>query len=78
MTEIYSLERRRERYMVICVYEITISLVPNLGLEWTYNERTKIKVKPSYCYSAPAWVKIHGTEISTREDPDFTTLCHQA
>ena len=55
--KIYSLERRRERYMIIYVYKIVIGLVPNPGLEWTHNERTKIKVKPSHCHSAPAWVK---------------------
>ena len=40
--------------MIIYVYKIVIGLVPNPALEWTYNERTKIKVKPSHYHSAPA------------------------
>ena len=55
--KICSLERRRERYMIIYVYKIVIGLVPNPGLEWAYKERINIKVKPSYCHSAPAWVR---------------------
>ena len=38
--KIYSFERR-ERYMIIYMYKIAIDLVPNLGLEWTYNERNQ-------------------------------------
>ena len=36
--------------------EILIGLVPNLGLEWTNNDRTQIKMKPLN-HSAPTWVK---------------------
>ena len=40
--------------MIIYMCRIVTGLVPNPELEWTYNDRTNIKVKPSYCHSAPA------------------------
>ena len=56
---IYSLQRRRERYAILYVYKIIIQHVPNPGLEINYNPRTKIRVTPKQNISrtSPAWIK---------------------
>ena len=54
---IYSLQRRRERYMIIYIYKIVIHLVTNPGFEIVYNPRTKITVKPKYNNQSSNWVK---------------------
>ena len=43
--------------MIIYVYKTVIDLLPNSELEWSYNDKTRMNVKPLYCHSAPAWVK---------------------
>ena len=56
--KIYSLERRRERFMIIFIYKIMIGAYPNPGIVNTYyEERTGIKVKSKVNLRAPAWVK---------------------
>ena len=55
--KIYSLHRRRERYIILQVYKIIIGLVTNTGLDIEYNPRTKINVKPKLKNQAPAWIK---------------------
>ena len=55
--KIFSLERRRERYMIIHIYKILIGLCPNPGLVRDFNLRTKITVVPKINPKAPAWVK---------------------
>ena len=59
MLNIYSLQRRRERYGIIYIYKIIILLVPKPGLEIHYNPRKKIKVTPKQNVSSasPACVK---------------------
>ena len=44
--KIFSLERRRERYMICYVYKITIGLVVNPGLTFSYDPRRKIRAEP--------------------------------
>ena len=44
--KIYSLERRRERYMICYVYKIVIGLVVNPGLTFSYDSRRKIRAEP--------------------------------
>ena len=44
--KIFSLQRRRERYMIIHIYKIIIGLCPNPGFDITYSDRNKIIVKP--------------------------------
>ena len=44
---LYSLQRRRERYLICYVYKIVIHLVPNPGLTWDYT-RNNIVVSPRY------------------------------
>ena len=44
MQNIYTLQRRWERYAIMYIYKIVIQLVPNPGLEIHYNFGTKIKV----------------------------------
>ena len=55
--KIYSLQRRRERYMILYLYKIIISAVPNPGLDINYNIRTKINVRPKSCNVSVNWVK---------------------
>ena len=54
---IYSLERRRERYQILYIYKIIIELVQNPGFLIDYHPRTKIRVEPKYQRRASTWVK---------------------
>ena len=45
--KIYSLQRRRERYMIIYIYKIKVGLVQNPGVVFEYNPRTKLRAIPS-------------------------------
>lgn len=58
--KLYSLERRRERYLILYMYKIIIGIHPNPGFEvtdFTHNPRTGIKVLPKFKKNAPCWVK---------------------
>jgi hypothetical protein len=56
--KIYSLERRRERFMIIFIYKIMIGAYPNPGIVDTYyEERSGIRVKSKLNFRAPGWVK---------------------
>ena len=59
--KIYSLERRRERFMILCVYRVLIGLMVYEGFE-VYMERG-IKVKAKYDKQAPR--KIRGIRHSS-------------
>ena len=55
---IYSLERRRERYMICYTYKIVIGLVVNPGLAITYDLRRKIRVGPKpVSMRSPNWIR---------------------
>ena len=57
---IYSLQRRRERYLIIYVYKIIIGMVPNPGINWTdsnYQPRHGIRIPPKYPISRITWIK---------------------
>ena len=57
--KLYSLERRRERYIIIYVFKIIHSLVPNPGIEWHENSRSGIYVTiPKASVKTPHQVKI--------------------
>ena len=52
---LYSLQRRRERYLILYVFKILHNLVPNCGLSFTTNARTGIHVEvPLTSRSYPA------------------------
>ena len=56
--KIYSLERRRERYIILYVYKIIIGLVVNPGLVIDYDPRRKICVHPKVSpRRASSWVR---------------------
>ena len=56
--KIFSLERRRERYMILYLYKVMIGLCPNPGFERIlFNERTGIKFEVKSARGAPAWVQ---------------------
>ena len=52
---IYSLERRRERFVVLCVYRVLIGLMAFQGFE-VYLERG-VKIKPKYNKKAPQGIR---------------------
>ena len=55
--KLYSLERRRERYMIIYMYKIAIGLVPHLGFKPSISPRTKRTFTPKYKSGAPKIIK---------------------
>ena len=55
--KIFSLERRRERYMIIHLYKILIGLVPNPDFQIREFERMNIKILPKYCKTARSTAK---------------------
>ena len=55
--KLYSLERRRERFMIMYMYKIHIGLNPDLGFLKDYNLRTKTNYFAKYNHSATAEVK---------------------
>ena len=72
--KIFSLERRRERYMIIYIYKIIIGLCPNPGFERIpLNRRTTIQAKLNN--KAEPWVQRmrHGSFFS-RGPMLFNTL----
>ena len=57
---LYSLERRRERYLIIYLTKIINGLVPNPGnrLKWDYDVRRKCRISVVECSpETPAWVR---------------------
>lgn len=54
---LFSLERRRERFMILYMFKIVIGLVPNPGLELDYNPHTKLRIKPKSPTTWPTWAR---------------------
>ena len=55
---LYSLQRRRERYAILYMWKILQGLVPNPGIEASTNPRTGINLRlPKINNSSPAWVQ---------------------
>jgi hypothetical protein len=55
---IYSLQRRRDRYLILQVYRVVIGLSDNPGFRVIkYGLRTKIRVEPTFNKYAPSWVR---------------------
>ena len=57
--KIYSLERRRERFQILFVYKILSNMVPNPGLTYNYNPRTKVRFEPKFSLKTSAWIRKH-------------------
>jgi len=55
--KLYSMQRRRERYMIMYMYSIHRGLVPDLGFIGDYNPRTKTKYFAKYNHKASASAK---------------------
>ena len=59
--KLMSLQRRRERYIIIYMWKIKEGSVPNdLSIGWYYNERTGIQAKIPKCKSR---LKLHETSL---------------
>ena len=55
---LYSIERRRERYIIIYMYKILHELVPNINIEFRFNERTGVHANvPFIKQTTPAYIK---------------------
>ena len=65
MLNLYSLERRRERYIAIYVWKILENLVPNFGINVAYNKR-----KGRYCIIP----KVHTTATQRVQTIRFNSL----
>ena len=58
--KVYSLERRRERYIIIFMYKIITQLYPNPGIDLsgiTLNDRQGTKIPSKFDPKAPQWVQ---------------------
>ena len=55
--KLYSMQRRRERYIILYMVKIIYELVPNPGFVYSYNDRTLLKVTPKSASRGPSWVK---------------------
>ena len=55
---IYSLERRRERFMIIQLHKIILKMIPSCGLDYYYT-RTGWLFRPKWILSrnVPAWIR---------------------
>ena len=74
--QIFSLERRRERYMILYIYKIIIGLCPNPGFERIpYNNRTFYTVTPKQNRKAEKWVqKLRSTSFFNVAPTLFNSL----
>jgi len=70
--KVYSLERRRERYMIFYIYKMVIGLIDNPGLDINYNARTKVNIKPKMSpTTAPTWTKESEIPASLYKGPQL-------
>ena len=63
---IFSLERRRERYIILYTFKIILGIVPNPGIKWGFSDR-----RGRYVYSTPL------QRSSSLRDRSFFGLCPQ-
>ena len=55
---LYSIQRRRERFVIIYMYKIHMNIVPNPGVQFKTNERTGVKAElPLIKANTPAYMK---------------------
>ena len=56
--KLYSLERRRERYIIMYVWKAIHNIIPNPGFTIIYNDRTGITLKlPKLNQTTPSWLR---------------------
>ena len=75
--KIYSLERRRERYMILFLHKILIGVYPNPGMDLTINPNSRlgITIKPKIDLRAPDWVKtVRGASFFNKAPQLFNIL----
>ena len=66
--KLFSLQRRRERYLIIYLFKIVNGFVPNPGMSFIFNDRTKLMaVTEKLPTKTPAWVqKLHRGSFFTQ------------
>ena len=76
--KIYSLHRRRDRYLILYLFKILNGLVPNPGNVdlFTYSDRKKITaIRPKLPRNIPSWVKtLHENSFFTQAALLFNSL----
>ena len=73
----YSLQRRRERYMILYLYKVIIGLVPNPGITYTFNDRTLLKINVKQA-TGPNWLrKARASTLFTQGAKIFNSLPRQ-
>ena len=75
--KIYSLERRRERYMILFLHKILIGEYPNPGMDLNINpnSRNGITIRPKLDLRAPEWVKtVRGASFFNKAPQLFNIL----
>ena len=77
--KLFSLERRRERYMILYVYKVIIGLVINPGLTIEYDPRRKIRVTPkTAARNVTGWIRVARDSSFFCQGPKlFNSLPHQ-
>ena len=55
--KIYSLQRRRERYIILYLFKVMINLVPNPGVEFRYSDRTNCREIQNVNPSSSNWTR---------------------
>ena len=73
---IYSLEQRKERYIIVYLVKIINNRVPNPGIEFKNNPRTGFHIIPPKSKPAcPPWVaRLHRVKLSTKGSKIFNCL----
>ena len=74
--KLYSLQRRRERYIIIYVWKVINNLVPNPGLKINYNPRTGYHLDPPrHNNKIRAWIRnLIGSSLISQGPALFNTL----
>ena len=73
---LYSLHRRRERYLILYCFKVIHNLVPDCGLVFHENSRTGIHIAmPSLKTNQPSFVKkFLGSKFSSQAPPLYNIL----
>lgn len=73
--KLYSLQRRRERYMIIYTWRMIENQVPNIGIQHQYSKRGRRCIVPSVKKDAPSWTrKLREASLNVRGPTLFNCL----
>ena len=76
----YSLERRRERYLILFMYKIITKIYPNPGFDLSnlyLNDRLGVRMAPKADLKAPQWVeRLRTAYLYSQKARDSWRLCY--